>query len=180
MTHAERLLGFLDAKLNAPVELTLYGRAALSLGFENPPQDYAASRDVDAVLWLGQAEDLARHSNFWEAVAEVNEEFRDQELYLSHLFEEDQVILTSTWRENRVLIPKSWKRLTIYRLGNIDLFVTKLMRDDPLDLADARFVVQRAGLDQQTIERAIKAARVPTVPELQEQFRLCAARFLKE
>jgi hypothetical protein len=180
MIHAERLLDALDGELNAPAELTLYGRAALSLGFENPPPEYAASRDVDAVLWLGQAEELARRSNFWEAVTKVNEQFRDQELYLSHLFEEDQVILTPTWRENRLLIPKSWERLTIYRLGNIDLFLSKLMRDDPLDYADARFVVERAGLDQRAIEGAIATARVPAVPEVQEQFKLCAARFLEE
>ncbi len=127
MTHAELLLAALDAKLSAPVELTLYGRAALLLGFKNPPPEYAASRDVDIVLWLGQAEHLSRRSNFWEAVAEVNEEFRDQELYLSHMFEENQVILTAGWRENRVLIPGSWKRLTLCRLGDVDLFLTKLI-----------------------------------------------------
>lgn len=178
MTHAESLLAALDAKLNAPVELTLYGRAALVLGFANPPAEYGASRDVDAVLWLGQAEELARRSNFWEAVAEINAEFRSQELYLSHLFEEHQVILTSSWRERRVRIRGPWMRLTLYRLGDTDLFLTKLMRDDALDLADARFIAARAGFDRQKIEQAIAAARVPEVAELQEQFKVCTARVL--
>lgn len=180
MTDAERILAALDAKLNAPVELTLYGRAALLLGFEDPPGEFAASRDVDAVLWIGQAEELARGSNFWEAVAEVNEEFRAQEFYLSHLFEEQQVVLTPQWRENRLPLPRPLQRLTLYRLGNIDLFLSKLMRDDALDLADAQFIAQRAGLDRRAIQQAIHEARVPAVPEVEEQFRICAARFLGE
>lgn len=178
MSPAERIIAALDAKLNAPVELTLYGRAALSLGFRDAPPEYAASHDVDAVLWLGQAEELARSSNFWEAVAAVNEEFREQELFVSHLFEEHQVVLTPAWRENRVLIPRDSQRLALFRLGDVDLFLSKLMRDDALDLADARFIADRAGFDQAAIERAIHEARVPAVPEIEEQFRLCSARFL--
>lgn len=180
MTNAERILGALDARLNAPVELTLYGRAAILLGFENPPPEYAASRDVDAVLWLGQAEQLAQSSNFWEAVVEVNDKFRGQELYLSHFFEEDQVILTPLWRENRLQIAKRWKQLLLYRLGDADLFLSKLMRDDALDLADARFIAERASLDRAAIERALSMARVPAVPEIEEQFKICAARFLEQ
>ena len=86
MTNAERLLCALDDLLDHSVDLTLYGRAALQLGFENPPAEFAASRDVDAVLWLGQAEELASTGNFWQAIDEVNNRFADQELYISHLF----------------------------------------------------------------------------------------------
>ena len=109
----------------------------------------------------------------------VNDEFREQELYLSHLFEENQVILMPAWRENRVPIPGSLQQLMLFRLGDVDLFLSKLMRDDALDLADARFITERAGFDQPAIERAIGQARVPAVPELEEQFRLCAGRFLE-
>jgi hypothetical protein len=59
MSNAERILRALDSHLNQVVELTLYGRAALQLGFPNPPEEYARSHDVDVVLWLGQAEELA-------------------------------------------------------------------------------------------------------------------------
>jgi len=38
------------------------------------------SRDVDAVLWLGQAEELQEKTNFWEAIERVNQELSDQEL----------------------------------------------------------------------------------------------------
>ncbi len=94
MTNAGRILASLDAKLNAPVELTLYGRAALLLGFSDPPEQYAMSRDIDAVMPLGQAEELALATNFWEAVEQVNRELAERELYISHFFEEDQVVLT--------------------------------------------------------------------------------------
>lgn len=72
MTNAELLLQSLDERLNEPVELTLYERAALHLGFPNPPAEYALSRDVDAVLWIGQAEHLAENGNFWDAIEEVS------------------------------------------------------------------------------------------------------------
>ncbi|CAN5594248.1 hypothetical protein BH20VER3_BH20VER3_18720 [soil metagenome] len=143
MTNPERILAALDARLDAPVELTLYGRAALLLGFENPPPEFALSRDVDAVMWMGQAEELAQRTNFWDVVAAVNQEFRDQELFISHFFEEDQVVLTPDWRNHRILLGGRWTRLTLYRLGNADLFLSKLMRDDPIDAADARFIVHR-------------------------------------
>ena len=127
MTNAEMLLKALDDRLDGPVELTLYGRAALHLGFQNPPPDVALSRDVDAVLWIGQAEALVKDTNFWPAIEEVNALFADQELYISHFFEESQVILTPDWREKRLRISGPWTHLDLYRLGNEDLFLSKLM-----------------------------------------------------
>ena len=53
MTNAIKLLAALDERLTCQVELTLYGRAALQLGFPNPPPEYALSRDVDAVMLTG-------------------------------------------------------------------------------------------------------------------------------
>lgn len=66
VSNAALILSELDARLSGPVDLTLYGRAALHLGFPDAPPEYASSFDVDGVLWLGQAEDLAAHTNFWE------------------------------------------------------------------------------------------------------------------
>lgn len=65
------------------------------------------------------------------------------------------------------------QHLLIYRLSDIDLFLSKLMRDDPIDLSDARWIAQRAGLDAGDIESAITEARVPDVPEIREQFKTC-------
>ena len=177
MNNAERILSALDAKLDAVVELTLYGRAAFSLGFPNPPKEFAHSKDIDAILWIGQADELARKTNFWEAVDALNQECRDQELYISHLFEETQVILTSKWKEQRVRIPGHWKKLKVYRLGDVDLFLSKLMRNDPQDIADAKFVLNRAGWSSEEVAEIISLARVPNAQEIREQFVLCAAHF---
>ena len=100
------------------VDLTLYGRAAFVLGFKNAPKEFALSKDIDVILSIGQADELARTTNFWEAIEEVNREFRDQELYISHLFEEDQVILTFKWSDQRVRINRPWKNLKVHRLGD--------------------------------------------------------------
>lgn len=178
MTNAVKLLGALDQRLTNPVELTLYGRAALHLGFASPPTEYALSRDIDAVLWIGQAEAMAESGNFWEAIEEVNRLFADQELYISHLFEETQVILTPDWRCKRLAIDGGWGKLRVFRLGNEDLFLSKLMRDDPIDRADAMFIVKNAPLSESQIRAAIGAACVPPIAEIEEQFRICAARFL--
>lgn len=178
MSNAERILRALDELLNSPVELTLYGRAALQLGFSDPPQQYAWSRDVDAVFWRGQAEQLAARTNFWEAVEAVNNQFADEQLYISHFFEEDQVVLRPDWREQRRRIGGEWRHLVLFRLGDVDLFLSKLMRDDPIDLADARFIVERAKLSPEQIRQAVASARVPPIAEIQEQFQRCASRFL--
>ena len=179
MTHAEQILRRLDAHLTSRVELTLYVRAALSLGFPEPSPEYALSRDVDAVLWLGQAEDLNENTNFWEAVENTNRELGDRDLYVSHFFVEDQVILLPDWRTNRIALPGTWSHLVLFRLGDVDLLLTKLMRDDPIDQADARFIVERAALSEAAIRAAIARARVPGAAEIREQFASAADRLLR-
>jgi len=178
MNHAQRILSALDAKLNAGVELTLYGRVALLLGFPNPPNEFAGSRDVDAVLWVGQAEALNDTTNFWDAVRQVNEELAEDDLYISHFFTEDQVVLRPCWREQRERLSGEWSNLSLYRLGNPDLLLSKLMRDDPIDQADARFIVERARFSRADILHAIREARVPSAAEVEEQFRAASARLL--
>ena len=178
MTNAQRILDGLDKKLTSRVELTLYGRAALQLGFEHPMEEHALSRDVDAVLWMGQAEELDRTTNFWPSIEALNEELSDQELYISHFFTEDQVVLRPDWKDHRVRIEGSWTNLDIYRLGDLDLLLSKLMRDDPIDRSDALFIISCAALDQSDIESAIGSARVPNVPEIREQFELASKKLL--
>lgn len=178
LKNAARILAALDNLLEAPVDLTLYGRAALSLGFSDPPEEYAWSRDIDAVLWTGQAEELNEKTNFWEAVDKVNRALAGEDLYISHFFEEDQVILRPQWKQDRVKIPGTWRKLDLYRLGDLDLLLSKLMRDDPIDQADARFIVSRAGFAREQIEQAIRSARVPDIPEISEQFQRASRRLL--
>ena len=177
-SYAEQILLALDRRLDAEVELILYGRAALHLGFPNPPEEFGLSRDVDAVFWRGQAEQLSARTNFWAAVEEVNREFAEEDLYISHFFEETQVVLTAEWREQRMAIPGPWTRLKVFRLGNEDLFLTKLMRDDPLDHRDAEFIVERAGFSPEDLRAIIPRAVVPGIPEIAEQFEKASHRFL--
>lgn len=179
VNNALLILDALDRRLDTPVDLTLYGRAALALGFPNPPEEYAWSRDVDVVLWLEQAEELNEKTNFWQAVEAVNRALADQELYVSHFFEEDQVILRPNWRQARVRIPGPWKNLELYRLGDADLLLSKLMRDDPIDQADARFILSRAGFAREDVEQTLRSARVPEIPEIVEQFHQATERLLK-
>lgn len=119
MTNAQRILALLDARLTSKVELTLYGRAALHLGFPNAPKEHALSRDVDAVLWLGQAEELGEKTNFWDAIEHVNQELADQELYISHFFTESQVILLPGWYSNRVSPSKANGSTSTYIVSGI-------------------------------------------------------------
>ncbi len=83
--NAQVILTELDQRLDVAVELTLYGRAAIQLGFPKPPADTFLSLDVDAVLWIGQAEELNETTNFWEAVEQVNQSLGDQGLYISQI-----------------------------------------------------------------------------------------------
>lgn len=179
MTNAERILQCLDGHLTSEVDLTLYGRAALTLGFAETPEDYALSQDVDAVLWIGQAEALNESTNFWQAIDLTNAQLAEENLYVSHLFTEDQVVLLPDWRRQRVRLQGTWRRLKLFRLGNRDLLLSKLMRDDPIDRSDALFIVRRAGLSREEIESAIQRARIPDSSEVREQFALASSRLLQ-
>jgi len=178
MTNAEKILSRLDEKLDSEIDLTLYGRAALHLGFKDAVDEHALSRDVDAVFWVGQAEALNEQTNFWVAIEEINREFAEQGLYISHFFTEDQVILQPDWRENRVKIDGAWSNLQLHRLGDLDLLLSKLMRDEPVDRADAQFIVRSGGLARAEVERALSRARVPDVAEIREQFKLASGKLL--
>jgi len=180
VSNAERILSLLDAKLEHDVELTLYGRAALQLGFESPPEEFAWSKDVDAVLWLGQAEELAATTSFWAATEELNQELADEGLYISHFFAEDQIVLLPDWRQNRARIPGPWNHLDLYRLGDADLLLSKLMRDDPIDHADARFICERSGFSRQDVQQVLSRARVPETAEIKEQFEICAQKLMEQ
>ncbi len=175
MSNAERLLTRLDALLEADVDLTLYGRAALLLGYPAPKPEYALSLDVDAVLWIGQAEELDAGGNFWEALEQINDEFEEDGLYMTHLFDEDQVVLRPVWRSERAAIVRPFRRLALYRLGDADLMLSKMMRYDPTDLDDLAFVVSNSGFSPDDVARIIEQARLPDSAEIHEQFNLCRA-----
>ncbi|MBN1864507.1 MAG: hypothetical protein JW808_06365 [Victivallales bacterium] len=173
LSNSIRLLTRLDELLESPADITLYGRAALELGFPNPKHEYSRSLDVDIVLWMGQAEELQKSGNFWDALQMVNDEFAEGGLYISHLFEEHQVILSPDWKTNRVAVSLPTSKLKLFRLSDTDLLLSKLMRYDPTDLDDVLFIVKSADLSTNDISMALKSARIPDIPEIHEQFELC-------
>jgi hypothetical protein len=177
-TNARRILDTLDQLLDSRVELTLYGRAALHLGLPNAPEEVAYSRDVDAVLYMGQAEELAETTNFWEALEKTNETLAADGLYISHLFEESQVILRPVWRQERASISGPWTKLRVFRLSDPDLLLSKLMRDDPQDLRDALTIASARPMSLIEIESALEQAVVPPLAEIEEQFVICRRKFL--
>lgn len=69
-------------------------------------------------------------------------------------------------------------RLILHTLD--DLLLSKLMRNDPLDQDDALFIARTANLSGEEIKRAIREARVPLIPEIQEQFLIASQIFLKK
>ena len=56
MNNPLRILQILDRHLAAPAEITIFGRAALALGYPSRPAAFAATHDVDAILSLGWLE----------------------------------------------------------------------------------------------------------------------------
>jgi len=178
--NAYKITKELNARLDTTVELTLYGRAAIQLGFPDPPAETLLSLDVDAVFWMDQAEQLNEKTNFWEAVEQVNQLFAEDGLYISHFFDEDMVILRSCWKEKRVSIEMQFDKLLLYRLSDVDLLLTKLMRDDPQDQEDARFIIKAAHLSKNDVIHAMNEACIPNIPELNEQFELASKRLLKQ
>ena len=91
LSHPERLLIALDEALDHEVSLILYGRSAIWLGFENPPPAAATTQDLDAIIPNEQVQALANDFRFWDARDAVNERFKSEGLYITHLFPERNI-----------------------------------------------------------------------------------------
>ena len=178
MNNAEKILKCLDEELNSSVELVLYGRAALLLGFDNPKSEFALSKDVDAVFALGKPEQLLAETNFWDATEKVNVKLEKEGLYITHFFSEDQVILLPDWHDNLFAIQGNWKNLKLFRLSDMDLLLSKFMRYDPIDIEDAIFIVKAGSITKKQIIEACKHAKIPDIPEIHEQFQLASAKII--
>lgn len=178
MNNPLRILQTLDRHLTAPGELTLFGRAALALGYAGSPAEFAATRDVDAILPLSWLAAPDTQADFWQAQQATNAELAPEGLYLTHLFRESDVILTPDWLEHRVRIPLELPRLKLLRPAALDLILTKMARGDEHDLDDIRFLLERELITAAQLEIAFRRARVPEVPEIRELFRAAQPRVL--
>ena len=170
MNNPLHILETLDRHLAVPAEITLFGRAALALGYAPCPAAFAATLDVDAILplaWLA-AED--ENLDFWEAQQRTNVELEPAGLYFTHLFRELEVILTPDWLTRRVRIRLELQRLAVFRPATLDLILTKMARGDENDLADIAFLLTREPVTADHLRVAFARARLPDVPEIQAFF----------
>lgn len=178
MNNPLRILQTLDRHLTAPVELTLFGRAALALGYHGGPAAFATTQDVDAILplsWLA-AED--QNLDFWQAQQRTNIELEPEGLYITHLFRELEIILTPDWLARRMPIRLGLPRLKTLRPATLDLILTKMARGDENDLADIGFLLRQEPLTAEQIRAAFQRARLPDVPEIHARFRAAQPKVL--
>ncbi len=170
MNNPLHILQTLDRHLTKPAEITIFGRAALALGFPKSPATFATTHDVDAILPLAWLDAEDQNLDFWEAQQKTNVELEPSGLYITHLFRELEIILTPDWITRRARVALSLPSLTVFRPSTIDLILTKMARGDENDLADVRFLLQQETISTDQLRAAFTRARVPEVAEIQELF----------
>lgn len=171
MSNPLRILQTLDKHLTLPAELTLFGRAALALGYPQAPARFHSTHDVDGILPLAWLNPLDVHEDFWNAVQQTNVDLEATGLYLTHLFREVDVILRPDWIMRRVQLSLNLTRLTVFRPATIDLILTKMARGDDDDLQDIAFLLKQELVTTDELRQAFSEARIPDIPEIQDLFR---------
>lgn len=167
MNNPLEILRTLDEHLTKPVELTLFGRSALALGYSDPPPEYGATLDVDGIIPETSTEP---DEDFWLAQQATNAELKKRGLYITHLFSELDVILQPDWIQRRVRLDLPFRHLRTFRPATVDLVLTKMARGDSQDLGDIQFLLQREPLSQAVFRAAFSRASVPDVTEIRELF----------
>lgn len=172
MDNASLILQTLDGHLDHSVRLVLFGRAALQLGFDNPPQSVAQSKDVDCIIPVTDLDALNADEGFWDAQEATNIELRPLGLYITHLFRDDQVFLRQDWEPFVVPITKtSLRNLRLFRPAALDLVLTKMMRgSDPQDMADAEFMIRHNRITEAQLLEAFKQMKSIALAELRDAF----------
>jgi len=172
MINADRILRTLDSYLDHEVSLVIFGRAAIALGFNDPPQETTQTLDVDGIIPVSQVVQFREDGNFWDAQQETNRQLQKDGLYITHLFEADQIFLRRTWEQHLVPITRpSTRWLRLFRPATLDLILSKMMRgDDPEDMADVAFLIDRDRLAPTLIESALAEVVIPDLMELREAF----------
>jgi hypothetical protein len=181
MNQPLHILRTLDRHLVRPTRMILYGRAALALGFPDSPPDFQSTLDVDAILPDVEMRSIEEDHSFWDALELTNAELEPAGLYITHLFPDSQVILRPNWLELVVPIPLPDLRfLHLYRPSTEDLILTKMMRVDPQDRDDIRFLLGQTNLTLGKLDEFLSHARIPPIPEIEEAFRINADWLVKQ
>jgi hypothetical protein len=170
--NPERLLLALDENLDHQVQLILYGRSALWLGFDNPPAVAAATFDVDAIIPDAQVQALADDSRFWDARDAVNQRFKAEGLYITHLFPESEVFLRRDWAGHVMPITRlRLSHLDLFRPATVDLVLTKMMRgNDEQDMADAEFMIRHDRITEGQLVEAFSQMKPIGLVDLRDAF----------
>lgn len=172
------ILQTLDARLDHVVELTLIGKSALWLGFDNPPTDYGVTQDVDAVVPGQQSDQMNEDLAFWDALTSANADLQAQGIYLTHIFEEWQIILRRDWFSHRIAIQRPQLiHLRLYRPATVDLILSKMMRgDDPQHMEEIHWMIAHEEITRSDLEAAFAAAHIPDDAEIVESFEIAKAK----
>ena len=172
MDNAAIILKTLDEHLDHPVRLARDGRAALHLGFANPPAEAGKSQDVDCIIPMTDLESLTADAGFWDAQEATNEKLRPAGLYITHLFREYQVFMRRGWEQHILPItrpPLRW--LKLFRPAALDLILTKMMRGaDPQDMADAEFMIRHERVTEPQLLEAFSHMKPIEWVELRDAF----------
>lgn len=172
MSNAALIVSTLDSMLKTETTLILYGRAAIALGFDRPPEATLFSRDVDALLTTSYESTFKDSPEFWDAQQEVNRVLLDRGLYMTHIFPADMVFLRRQW-ESEILpvLRPPLKFLRLFRPATIDLILTKMMRgNDEQDMQDVDFMIRHDRITLPQIEDAFRDAVIPDSVELRDAY----------
>jgi hypothetical protein len=180
MNNPLRILTVLDRHLHHPVELNVYGRSAIALGFD-PKPPFSATMDVDLIIPEVELDTMDANEDFWSAVEIVNEELAPDDLYLTHIFVDRQLVIRPDWVSYRVPIKlEGLQHIRAYRPAGADLVLTKTMRVDPEDRKDIRLLAAREPPDLTSWEHVFREAQVPDLEEIREAFDLNREWFFQE
>ena len=152
------ILQTLDARLNHKVELTLIGKSALWLGFDNVPTAYSVTQLVDTVVPAQQSEQMNDDLAFWDALTAANAELEPMGIYLTHIFEEWQIIMRREWLMHRVHIRRpALTHLHLFRPATLDLILSKMMRgDDPQHMEEIRWMIGCENISTHDLESSLR------------------------
>jgi hypothetical protein len=179
MNNPRLILSVLDRRLQRETRIIVYGRAAIALGFADAAPEVGATLDVDALLPAVEMAAIEADGQFWQALDATNRELESQGLYMTHLFPDDQVILSPDWLTRIVGLPlRDFRRLQVFRPSTVDLILTKMMRQDPQDLADIAFLLRHEPMGTEALREAFARARVPDLEEIRAAFIANHARVL--
>ena len=172
MSNSARILSVLDSLLTQEASLIIYGRAAIALGFENPPPATLRSLDVDALLSTSYETAFADTPEFWTAQEKLNLILEDEGLYMTHIFPADMVFLRRQWESGVIpVLRPPLKYLRLFRPATLDLLLTKMMRgNDVQDMQDIDFLIRHDRLVRSEIEHAFAEVVIPDNQELRDAF----------